>query len=359
MTIAVHPIATDAPRRHLPEGKLGFGTIFTEYMLNRVWGGAAGPGWHEPRIEPRGPIAMDPAASVLHYGQTIFEGMKAFRGSDDRIRLFRPERNAARFATSAERVCLPALPAEDFVQGIKELVLLEKSWVPSTPGASLYIRPTMIATEGFLGVRPASEVLYYVIMCPVDAYYATGFAPVKIWVESNHVRAAKGGLGAAKAGANYVASLYAAEAAKKKGFAQVLWTDASHHEMIEEVGTMNLFVQIGDEVITPSLDGSILPGVTRESVIHLLTTRGMRVVERPISLTELKAAHTAGTLREVFGTGTAAVISPVGLLAGETLGELVIGDGGTGPLAQSLFDEITQIQRGERPDPFGWVHILD
>jgi branched-chain amino acid aminotransferase len=359
MTIEITQIPAGTPRRTLPEGKLGFGTLFTEYMLKAVWGGSNGAGWHSPTIEPRGPIAMDPAASVLHYGQTIFEGMKAFRGSDDRIRLFRPEKNAARMAASSERVCLPEVPEELFVQGIKELVLLEKDWVPRTPGSSLYIRPTLIATEGFLGVRPAQEVLFFVIMCPVDAYYATGFAPVKIWVETQYVRAAKGGLGATKAGANYVASLYASEAAKKKGYAQVLWTDASDHEMIEEVGTMNLFVHIGDEVITPSLDGSILPGITRDSVIQLLRSRGITVSERPIGLTELRAAHSAGTLKEVFGTGTAAVISPVSTLGGESFGDLMVGDGTTGPIARSLFDEITEIQRGERPDPFGWVHVLD
>jgi branched-chain amino acid aminotransferase len=343
-------------RRHLPEGKLGFGTVFTDHMVNIDW--TTSGGWHDARIEPRAPISLDPAAAVLHYSQTIFEGMKAFRGSDGRIRLFRPERNAQRFAFSAERLCLPQLPEELFVEGIAQLVMLEKDWVPSAPGASLYIRPTMIATEAFLGVRPAAEVRYFVIMCPVDAYYAAGFAPVKIWVETKHVRAARGGVGATKTGGNYAASLYAAEAAKKRGYAQVLWTDASTHEYIEEVGTMNLFVQIGDEVITPGLDGSILGGITRESVIQLLKDRGVKVVERQISMREVREAHAKGTLREVFGTGTAAVISPVGQLGGDGFGEMTIGDGQTGPLARAIYDEITEMQRGERPDPYGWVRVI-
>ncbi len=345
---------TDSPRP-VPEGSLGFGRVFTDHVFRMCW--EPDRGWTDARIEPYGPVSMDPAASVLHYAQSIFEGLKAFRGADDRIRLFRPDRHARRFVKSAEVLCIPPLPEEVFVESVEKLVEMEARWVPGADGSALYLRPIVFATEPFLGVRPAQRYEYVVLACPVGAYYAKGFAPVKIWVERERVRVAKGGLGTAKTGGNYAASLLAAEAAKKRGYAQVLWTDAVEHEWIEEVGTMNVFVHLQDEVATPPLDGSILDGVTRDSVITLLRERGVAVRERPVSVTEVRAAHTAGALHEIFGTGTAAVVSPVSALG---LGgqDLPIGDGTAGPLARSLFDEVVGIQRGAREDRHGWCRVV-
>ncbi len=343
-----------APRA-CPAGKLGFGRVFSDHVFQMDWDGEAGSTWHGARIVPWTQLSLQPSAAVLHYAQSIFEGLKAFRGTDGKLRTFRPERHAARFGRSADRICMPTLPPEQFIAAVDKLVRVDQAWVPSAPGASLYIRPTMIATEGFLGVRPAQTYTFFVIVGPVDAYYAEGFAPVRIWVEQTQVRAAPGGLGEAKTGANYAASLQAAELAKKKGYAQVLWLDAVERRFIEEVGTMNFFVRIGDEVITPPLEGTILPGVTRESVITLLRARGVTVTERRIAIDELREAQRAGTLREVFGTGTAAVVSPVGVL-GFADGDLIVADGQPGEFARTLHDEVVAIQRGDAPDRFGWMH---
>lgn len=342
---------TDSPRP-LPEGNLGFGRTFTDHLFRMRY--EAERGWVAPCIEPYGPLAMDPAASVLHYAQGVFEGLKAFRGSDDRVRLFRLDRHARRFARSADLLCIPPVPEEVFLESVRALVAIDSHWVPAAEGSALYLRPFIVATEPFLGVRPAQRYEYVVIACPVGAYYEKGFAPVRIRVEREHVRAARGGVGAAKTGANYAASLRAAELAKKGGYSQVLWTDAEQHEWIEEVGTMNVFVHLQDEVVTPPLDGAILEGVTRNTVITLLRDRGLTVRERPISLTELRAAHTAGSLHEVFGTGTAAVVSPVSALGIDGT-DMRIGDGEAGPLARSLFDEVVGIQRGDREDRHGWT----
>lgn len=361
------PVASRGPRLSIdvrtvakpgrcPDGSLGFGRIFTDHVFEMEWT-AADRRWRNARIHAHSALSITPAAAVLHYAQTIFEGLKVFRGHDGSLRLFRADRHAARLVRSAERLCMPPLPAEDFVESIERLVSIDRAWVPTAKGSALYVRPMIIATEGFLGVRPASTYSYLVILSPVDAYYAEGFAPVRIWVESEQVRAAPGGLGEAKTGANYAASLQAAERAKKKGYAQVLWLDAIEHRFVEEVGTMNLFVAIGDEVITPPLDGTILPGVTRESVLRLLEARGLRGVERRVSIDEIRAASKAGTLKEIFGTGTAAVISPVGVL-GFKDGDMTIGDGQAGPLARSLHAEIESIQRGDAPDRFGWVKTI-
>jgi branched-chain amino acid aminotransferase len=350
-TLPVDVTLVPTPRA-CPPGKLGFGRVFSDHVFQMDWGGES---WSGARIVPWTQLALEPSAAVLHYAQSIFEGLKAFRGSDGKLRTFRPERHAARFSRSAERICMPTLPAEHFIAAVDKLVRVEQTWVPSAPGASLYIRPTMIATEGFLGVRPAQTYTFFIIVGPVDAYYAEGFAPVRIWVEQTQVRAAPGGLGEAKTGANYAASLQAAELAKKKGYAQVLWLDAVERRFVEEVGTMNFFVRIGDEVITPPLEGTILPGVTRESVITLLRARGITVTERRIAIDEIRAAQSAGTLREVFGTGTAAVVSPVGVL-GFAEGDLVVADGQPGELARTLHDEVVAIQRGDAPDRFGWMH---
>lgn len=345
---------TDSPKK-MPERDFGFGKIFTDHVFRMQWGGEGGERWHSPRIEPYGEVSLDPAAVVLHYAQAIFEGMKAFRGVDGKVRLFRPDRHGARMARSAERLCIPPVPPEDFVESVKSFVALEERWVPKDPPeASLYIRPFIYASEAFLGVRPAKRFEYSIICCPVGSYYAGGFEPVKIWVEREQVRAAPGGVGSAKTGGNYAGSLQAFEKAKARGYAQVLWLDAVSHERIEEVGTMNVFVKIGDEVITPPLGGTILPGVTRDCVITLLKDRGVTVSEREITLAEVHEASKGGQLEEIFGSGTAAVISPVGALG---LGDedITVGDGQAGPLASSLRDEIVGIQRGEKEDRFGWT----
>lgn len=346
---------TKNPRPLPDETSLGFGRIFTDHML--VVDYEKGRGWHDARIVPYGPLTLDPAAAVLHYGQEMFEGMKAFRGEDGKVRLFRPDANCKRMAEGAARICMEALEPEVMEKLVTELLRVEERWVPHSPGTALYIRPTLIATEAFLGVRPSHTYTFFTILSPVGAYFAGGMSPVKIWVEPKYIRAAPGGLGAIKAGANYAASLLAGEEAKKAGYAQVLWLDAVEHRWFEEVGTMNLFVVVGDTIVTPSLGGSILPGITRESVLTLLKDWGLKVEERPISIDEVATAHGKGELREVFGTGTAAVISPVNELAfkGESF---TVGDGNIGPIAQRLYDTITGMQSGRLPDPHGWVHPL-
>ena len=343
---------TRNPRPRPAEDALGFGQHFSDHMFEMEWN--AKDGWHGARIRPYGDISLDPAASVFHYGQAMFDGFKAFRGKDGVIRVFRPDMHCARIRDGAKRMCLPSVDAKFVEHALFKLLQVEESWVPVARGASMYVRPTLIGTEPFLGVRPAGRCLFFIIMSPVGAYYAEGAKPVKIWVEQEQVRAARGGLGAVKAGANYAASLFAAQRARDRGYAQVLWLDAAEHRYLEEVGTMNLFLRIGDELITPPLHGSILPGVTRDSVLRVLRDWGLRVSERDVSLDEVRQAHAAGELREVFGCGTAAVISPVGELG---IGDerLVIAGGGTGEIATRLYDELTGIQYGEKPDRYGWM----
>ena len=333
---------------------LGFGKYFTDHMFLAHYSKKIG--WHKSEIVPYAPLAIEPGASSLHYGQALFEGMKAFRQTSGECILFRPEFNWQRLCDGADRLCMKAPPKELMIDGIRELVKIERDWIPNERGASLYIRPTLIGTESFLGVRPAEEFLFFVICSPVGSYYAEGTAPIKIWVEENYLRAAPGGLGATKAGANYAASLKAALEAKKNDFAQVLWLDVSH-QYIEEVGTMNVFFVLGDEVVTPMLDGSILPGGVRDCAISLLKKMNLKLSERKLSLAEVEAAHKAGRLKEVFGTGTAAVISPVGELASSHF-HMKINDGVKGPIATRLFDEITAIQYGDMPDTFGWTQKL-
>jgi branched-chain amino acid aminotransferase len=350
-------IARAPSGRTLPQGDLGFGRHFSDHMFLSEW--TSDGGWAHPRVVPYAPLAIDPAAAVLHYAQALFDGFKAFRGTDGKVRIFRIDRHAARIADGLSRMCMPALSTERIMEAVRALVAADLSWVPASP-SSLYLRPTLIATEAFLGVRPAERYTFFIIASPVGNYYAEGVAPVKIWVEREEVRAARGGLGAVKAGANYAASLHAASQAKKRGFAQVLWLDAKEHRFLEEVGTMNVFVHIGDEVVTPPLEGSILAGVTRDAVLALLKDWGLRGVERPISIDEIVSAHQRGALHEMFGCGTAAVVSPIGELH---LGEsdnrsLRIHDGATGPLAKRLYDEITGIQAATRPDPHGWMTLV-
>lgn len=339
----------------LPTGPLTFGTAFTDHMFRAVHEDGQ---WKNLSVEPFRSLDLSPGSAVLHYGQSIFEGLKAYLCEDQKVRLFRPDKNAERFKLSAERLCLPVLPDGLFVEGIEALIRQDRRWIPEPEGASLYIRPFMFAAEPFLGVRPAKRIEFLIIACPVAAYYASGFAPVKIWVETEEVRAAPGGVGFAKTGCNYAISLHAAEKAKAKGYTQVLWTDALTHNYLEEVGTMNMVVVLDDEIVTPPLDGSILPGVTRDSVLTLLRSQGKTVSERPISFQELLAAHEQNTLREVFGTGTAAVISPVGALGFEE-GEITINGGQAGPVATALEAELTGIQRGIKPDPFGWTRVVE
>jgi branched-chain amino acid aminotransferase len=355
VSFAISIQRTTRPKQSPPAAELKFGRYFTDHMFLLDWEDGA---WKDPRIVPFGPLSLDPAAACLHYAQELFDGSKAFRGQDGKLRLFRVDRHTARMAEGARRLCMPVFDPAHHRQALLELVRVDASWVPSAPGTALYLRPTMIATEPFLGVRPALQYLFFIIASPVGAYYAEGFGPVRIKIEDKFVRAAPGGLGAVKAAANYIASLYAAEEAKKDGWAQVLWTDAREHGALEEVGSMNVFVRIGDEIATPSLEGTILAGVTRDSVLTLLKRWGFKTSERRITIDEILAAHRAGTLKEVFGTGTAAVVSPVGELGWK--GErLQIGDGQPGELSQRLFKAITDVQYGAAPDTEGWMTVVE
>ncbi len=344
-------------RRPVPELKnLVFGRLFTDHMFVMEYD--CERRWHAARIEPYAPISLDPAAIVLHYAQTIFEGLKAYWGVDGRIRLFRPWENMQRLNRGAERMCMPRVDEEFVLSAIKKLVWIDRAWIPREKGAALYIRPFMFGTEPSLGVKPSHTYLFMVILSPVSSYYQEGFNPVKIYVTDEFVRAAPGGTGEVKAGGNYAASLKAAEVAKKKGYTQVLWLDAVERRYVEEVGTMNIFFYFDDELVTPALSGSILPGITRDSVLQLARHWGLRVSERRISIDEVIEGIETGRLRECFGTGTAAVISPVGALYYREK-EYLINQGQTGPLAQKLFDELTAIQYGEKEDPFGWVTLVE
>ena len=339
-------------KRKPKDSELTFGTVFTDHMFLMDF--HEEKGWYDPRIEPYGPFSLDPATAVLHYAQALFEGLKAFRGVDGQIRLFRPQKHAERLNVTARRLCIPTIEPELILRSWTTLVDVDRDWVPSSVGTSLYIRPTIIASEPFLGVRPAKRYVYYVILSPVGTYYPEGINPVKIKVIDDYVRACPGGLGEAKTGGNYAASLLAAEEAKHEGFTQVLWLDGGHRKYLEEVGTMNLMLRLGDEVITPPLAGTILAGVTRDSALTLLRDWGVRVSERAVSIDEVAAAARAGTLQEVWGTGTAAVISPVGELAyrGE---RIVIHDGKIGELTKRLYDAIVGVQYATAPDTHGWT----
>lgn len=337
-----------------PSDKLGFGQFFTDHMFIAKY--AEGKGWYDAAIVPYGPMSIDPGASVFHYGQALFEGMKAFRQDDGKIVFFRPEFNFHRMAEGAARMCLEAPPLELFMQGLKELVALDQRWVPNEPNTSLYIRPTLIGTESFLGVRPSKESTFFIILSPVGSYYAEGAKPVKIWTEETYLRAAPGGLGAVKAGANYAASLKAALAAKEKGYAQVLWLDVEH-QGIEEVGTMNVFFVFKDEIVTPALNGSILPGGTRGAILELLRKKSLPIKERRITISEVIDKLKSGDLLEAFGTGTAAVISPIGGLHYKGQ-DWVINDNKVGALSSALYAEITGIQKGLLADDLGWITPL-
>jgi len=336
------------------ENKLGFGDIFTDHMLTMRYAPAEG-GWQPPEIKPFENLVLHPAAMMLHYGQQVFEGLKAFVSPDLKdIFLFRPDMNIARFNRSCERLCIPTVDPQVFMEEMSRLIRMERDWIPSSPGTSLYVRPTIIAIDPHLGVRPSKEYLFYIILCPVGAYYPEGFAPVRILVTHKYSRACAGGIGEAKTAGNYAASLLAAEEAHSEGFTQVLWLNATDHLSVEEVGTMNIFFRISDEIITPALGGTILPGVTRDSVITFARGMGLTVTERNVSVEEIVKAAEDGSLQEVFGSGTAAVISPVSHFRYKGKDHQV-ADGKTGPVAAELFNEITGMQTGTRPDPYGWV----
>lgn len=338
------------------EAKLGFGDILTDHFFLMNY--ESGRGWFDPRIEPYQAITLDPAAMSLHYGQEIFEGLKAYRGRDGEIYLFRARENCRRLNRSAKRLCMPEVDPEMVLEGMRQLLLLDKDWIPRSPGTSLYIRPTMLATEAHLGVRPSNTYIFYIITGPVGAYYKEGLNPIKIYVESEYVRAAAGGTGDVKVAGNYAASLLAAEKAKKKGFTQVLWLDAAEHKYVEEVGTMNMFFDIDGEVITAPLNGSILPGITRDSVIRIVREWGITVTERSLAIDEVVEAAGNGSLKEAFGTGTAAIISPVGQISYQGK-DYVVAEGKMGELSQKLYDEIVALQYGQKPDPYGWVERID
>ncbi len=334
---------------------LGFGHYFTDYMFTMKY--TADEGWHDAKIEPNEPKEFDLATSVFHYAQGIFEGMKAFIQPDGNIAVFRPEENWARMNRSAERMCIPQFPVEIAEEGLEELLKLEKDWIPREKGTALYIRPTIVATRVMLGVHASTEYLFFIILSPVGSYYAHGLEPTKLLVEDFYVRSAIGGTGEAKCLGNYAASMKAGELAEEKGFDQVLWLDARENKYVEEVGSMNMFFVIGGEVVTPALVGSILPGITRKSCLQILRDKGYQVSERRISIDEVIKAAQNGTLDEAFGTGTAAVISPVGLIRYKET-DYTINGGKMGKITKMLYDTITGIQYGLQEDPYGWRKLV-
>ena len=347
---------TEPKAKPQDESKLGFGKIFTDHMFLMDY--TAGEGWHDARVVPYASLPMDPATVVFHYAQEIFEGMKAYRTADGSVQLFRPDCNAKRFQDSADRLCIPKIPVEDFVQAVETLVDVDRDWVPHSDGASLYIRPFVFANDVGLGVHASKHYLFCIICAPSGAYYAEGLDPVRIYVEDEYIRAAPGLTGFTKCGGNYAASIKAGELAEEQGYAQVLWLDGVERKYIEEVGAMNIFFKIDGKVVTPMLNGSILPGITRDSVLHLCRDWGLPTEERKISVEELLQAQKEGKLEEVFGTGTAAVISPVGKLRYKDE-VMVIGGNKIGPLSQKLYDTVTGIQLGSLEDKYGWRVQVD
>lgn len=333
------------------DNPLVFGTIFTDHMFEMDY--EEGKGWYDPRVVPYHKLELEPSCMVFHYGQEMFEGLKAYKTEDDRVLLFRPNKNIERANRSNRRLCIPDIPEDIFLEALKTVVSVDKDWIPTKPGTSLYIRPFVIATDPFLGVRPSHTYKFMIILSPVGAYYASGLDPVKIWIEDEYVRAVKGGIGEAKTGGNYVASLASQVKAHDEGYSQVLWLDGVHRKYIEEVGAMNIFFKINGTVVTPKLNGSILPGVTRDSVIALCREWGVPVEEKVISVDEVVAAAESGAMEECFGTGTAAVVSPVGELRYEEE-RMAIGGGKIGELTQKLYDTITGIQLGKIEGPKGW-----
>ena len=343
---------TTCPKEKPDSSTLGFGNVFTDHMF--IMDYSKDEGWHNARIVPFGPIALHPASTVLHYGSEIFEGLKAYRRADGVVQLFRPIENIRRMNTSAERLCLPQIPEEDAMQVLTEFVKMEQDWTPSKEGTSLYLRPFMFGNDETLGVHAVKNATFVIIASPVGSYYKEGINPVKIMIESEDVRAVRGGTGYAKCGGNYAASNRAGQRAEEKGYSQVLWLDGVERKYIEEVGAMNVMFKIGDEIVTPALTGSILPGITRKSCIEVLKKAGYKVSERLLSVDELAKALEEGSLEEAWGCGTAAVVSPIGELCYKDK-VYVINDGKIGKITQSLYDTLTGIQWGKIEDTFGWT----
>lgn len=336
--------------------ELGFGRYFTDHMFTMDY--TDGIGWHDAKIIPYGPIELDPASMVFHYAQETFEGLKAYRHQNGQIALFRPELNARRLIHSNERLCMAILNEELFLEAVKAIVLYEQDWIPTEVGTSLYIRPFMFATEAGVGVHPSKEYKFIIILSPVGSYYKEGVNPIKIWVEDEYVRAVIGGTGFTKCGGNYASSIIAQQKAESQGYTQVLWLDGVHRKYVEEVGTMNAFFVINQTVITAPLEGSVLPGITRDSILHLLKDWGYQVEERHLSIDELMAAGHDGTLQEAFGTGTAAVISPIGELyyKGD---RVIINNFKTDSLTHQLYETLIGIQWGMKPDLYHWTTIIN
>jgi branched-chain amino acid aminotransferase len=352
MPFDIQVTRTREPKPRPPAGDLGFGRFYSDHQFLAE---NEGRGWQNPRIVPYGPLPIEPAASALQYAQAMFEGMKAFPGEKGPL-LFRPDMHIRRFNASARRLCMPEMPEADFLTALRAIVREDASWVPTEAGSALYVRPTMIGTEAYLGVRPSRKYLLCIFTSPVGNYFGPNPAPLRLWVETEHVRAARGGIGAAKAGANYVAALAAAERAKKAGFHQVIWLDQNHRN-VEEAGTMNVFFRIGDTVVTPPLEDSLLAGVTRDSILLLLREWKVKVEERPVSIAEVAEASARGKLAEAFGTGTAATISAIGELQwGEKV--MKLGDR-RGEVAERLYRTLTELFGSRRPDRRGWLVPVD
>ena len=347
---------TTSPKTKPDSSALGFGKHFTDHMFVMEY--SVEKGWHDPQIMPYGPFSIDPSCMVLHYGQAIFEGLKAYRNADGSIFLYRPHNNMNRVNKSNDRLCIPQIDVDFAVEAVKQLVLVDQDWIPEGEGTSLYIRPFIFGTDNALGVHPSNTYKFVIILSPVGSYYKDGLAPVKIWVEDEYVRAVRGGIGYAKTPGNYAASLKAQEVSSEKGYSQVLWLDGVERKYIEEVGAMNIFFKIGDEIVTPELNGSILAGITRDSVLTVLKDYGYNVSERKVSIDEVCEAYKAGKLEEVFGTGTAAVISPVGELCykGE---KMIINNNKIGKVSQFLYDTITGIQKGIIEDKYGFTYKIN
>ncbi len=339
----------------LPEN-LGFGVIFTDHVFEMDYD--VNRGWYNPVIKPVEQLSLHPSAMVLHYGQAIFEGLKAFKTGKNEIVMFRPDQHFKRLNNSARRVCIPEIDEEFMVNALSELIAVEKDWIPAKYGESLYIRPFVISLDAFLGVKPSTKYKFIILLSPVGAYYPEGFKPVKILAQNEYVRAVRKGIGECKTPANYAASLLASEEARKKGFTQVLWLDGVEQQYIEEVGTMNIFIRFKDEVATPELNGSILPGITRKSVIQILKDWDLNITERKISIDEVVEEYKKGNVLEVFGTGTAAIISSVGQLNYQDF-EMKFNNGEPGELALKLFNELTSIHYGKIEDRHNWLMTVD
>ena len=348
-------IKTTTPKEKPEASTLGFGKIFTDHMFMMNY--EAGKGWHDARIVPFQNLSIHPASTVLHYGSEIFEGLKAYRRADGTVQLFRPMENIRRMNTSADRLCLPEIPEDLAMEALTAFVRHEQDWTPSAPGTSLYLRPYMFGNDESLGVHTVQNAVFVIIASPVGSYYKEGINPVKIMIEDEDVRAVKGGTGYTKCGGNYAASNRAGERAAQKGYSQVLWLDGVHRKYIEEVGAMNVMFKIGDEIVTPMLSGSILPGITRKSCLEILRKEGYKVSERLLSIDELEKAMEDGTLEEAWGTGTAAVVSPIGELCYKDH-KYTVGGGKIGKVTQHLYDTLTGIQWGKTEDAYGWTQEI-